>query len=242
MFLSTTIATFALALTGAQAKNITCPIMGGPVTKDSITTEYNGARFGYCCPGCKDGFEKNPKQALSAAAKNGSAVGVFLFDPVSHKRLDAAKAKGGFSDFQGIRYYFESKENKKAFDKSAKEAAATPAKEALFCPVSKETIESYAKASGYADYEGVRYYFCCAGCDAPFLKDPAKLAPNAADKVHVPAAISAKASGSAGGHAEHAFACKHCGKTIKAAGEADMAKTCDVCACKKSNQACHPGK
>ncbi|MCB0824974.1 MAG: YHS domain-containing protein [Armatimonadetes bacterium] len=42
----------------------------------------------------------------------------------------------------------------------------------------KEKIESHANAAGYADFEGTRYYFCCAGCDATFAENPAKYAAN----------------------------------------------------------------
>ena len=44
-------------------------------------------------------------------------------------------------------------------------------------PVSKKAAE----ASGlFRDYEGQRYYFCCAGCGPAFDSDPAKYAANMA--------------------------------------------------------------
>ncbi len=46
----------------------------------------------------------------------------------------------------------------------------------LTCPVMKSAIPSEAKAAGYSDYKGKRYYFCCEGCKPMFDKDPAKYA------------------------------------------------------------------
>ena len=40
-------------------------------------------------------------------------------------------------------------------------------------PVSKKTAEA---AGLFRDYEGQRYYFCCAGCGPAFDADPAKYA------------------------------------------------------------------
>lgn len=38
------------------------------------------------------------------------------------------------------------------------------------CPVLKGNIDKNV----YVDYKGQRIYFCCAGCDAEFKKDPEK--------------------------------------------------------------------
>ncbi len=44
----------------------------------------------------------------------------------------------------------------------------------LWCPVMDQEVESAEKAVGYQDVDGVRYYFCCAGCPEPFKEDPNK--------------------------------------------------------------------
>ena len=44
-------------------------------------------------------------------------------------------------------------------------------------PVSKKTAEA---AGLFRDFEGQRYYFCCAGCGPAFDSDPAKYAANLA--------------------------------------------------------------
>ncbi len=44
----------------------------------------------------------------------------------------------------------------------------------LFCPVMQVEIASEGDAVGHYDYEGVRYYFCCAACPDRFQADPDK--------------------------------------------------------------------
>lgn len=193
MLLTTLVATASVAIAQAPAAPINCPITLQPIVKGMAVTDYNGVRFTYCCPGCDSTFVKDPQAALDKAAKAGKTVGVFLFDPVSRKPIEAEKAKGGSSDYKGVRFYFDDSSEKAAFDKEPTRFGVLPKKEALYCPVSKEAVAGYAKASGYGDYAGTRYYFCCAGCDAPFDKEPAKYAPAAADKVQAPKAQASPA-------------------------------------------------
>jgi YHS domain-containing protein len=50
-------------------------------------------------------------------------------------------------------------------------AAAAPQSQAqTICPVLGGKINKEV----YTDYKGQRIYFCCAGCDAEFKKDPDK--------------------------------------------------------------------
>ena len=46
----------------------------------------------------------------------------------------------------------------------------------LACPVMGDVVESPAEATSYADYEGVRYYFCCSSCADQFAQNPAAFA------------------------------------------------------------------
>lgn len=46
----------------------------------------------------------------------------------------------------------------------------------LACPVMGDVVVSAAESSGYADYEGVRYYFCCSSCAEKFAQNPAAFA------------------------------------------------------------------
>jgi YHS domain-containing protein len=42
----------------------TCPVMGGDINKDSFT-EYKGKKVYFCCPLCKNEFEKDPEKYIS---------------------------------------------------------------------------------------------------------------------------------------------------------------------------------
>ena len=156
-----------------QAQDMKCPVMGGPVAKNSSFVEYAGSKFSFCCPGCEGNFAKSPTKFIETQTKAGNTVGEFLFDPVSRVRLDSLKAKAS-ADFGGIRYPFASEESKKTFLANPNRYASVPSKEALYCPVGKEAVASYSKASDYVDHDGVRWYMCCAGCGGPFEKDPSK--------------------------------------------------------------------
>ncbi|MCA8998709.1 MAG: hypothetical protein KDA80_17040 [Planctomycetaceae bacterium] len=56
--------------TAAVPVNEKCPIMGGKVSEDASTVEWNGMTIGFCCDGCDDKFlalsdeEKAEKLAL----------------------------------------------------------------------------------------------------------------------------------------------------------------------------------
>ena len=181
---------------GSQAAPLSCPTMGGPVKAGQPITDFDGARFTYCCDGCDVEFAKDPMGAITKSAKAGKTVGVSLFDPISMKRIDSEKAKGGSSDFRGIRFFFATEDEKAMFDKEPKKFGKMPKMEALYCSVMGSPVKSYAKASGYADYEGTRYYFCCAGCDVKFAAEPAKYADLAKEYVKKPATMNVeKAAG-----------------------------------------------
>lgn len=155
---------------------LTCPVMGGSVALPDATTktrDVQGVRYAFCCPMCEKSFDKQPAKFTAAPKNKAKAVGVFLFDPVTTKRLDA-KAAVATSVYDGVLYPFASPANKSTFDKSPKQYATRLAKELLFCPVSDEVVKDYASASDYSDYNGERIYMCCPGCKEPFDKEPTK--------------------------------------------------------------------
>jgi YHS domain-containing protein len=53
---------------------------------------------------------------------------------------------------------------------AAEPKAAAAGKPQTTCPVLGGNVNKQV----YADYKGKRIYFCCAGCDAEFKKDPEK--------------------------------------------------------------------
>lgn len=48
----------------ATIKQTTCPVMDGAINKN-IFTEYKGKKVYFCCPSCKDVFEKDPEKYVS---------------------------------------------------------------------------------------------------------------------------------------------------------------------------------
>lgn len=187
-----------VAVAFGQVQALKCPVMGSAIAKDSPVVEHNGTRFQFCCAGCDANFSKSPEEFLKTQRKAGNTVGLFLFDPVSRMRLDLAKAKATV-DHQAVRYPFESPANKAAFLKDPARYATAPAKEALYCPVGKEAVPTYSKASDYVDHDGVRWYMCCAGCGGPFEKDPQKYLFAGIEK-HVRSVGQSDHSGHGSGH------------------------------------------
>lgn len=64
--------------------NQTCPIMGGKVTSDGGTVEWNGKLIGFCCPGCEPKWEKltdNQKTEKLAEASHNTEGDAAFADP-----------------------------------------------------------------------------------------------------------------------------------------------------------------
>jgi YHS domain-containing protein len=186
------IVTLLATLVITQAKPLACPIMGGPGNTKGAYSDYNGVRVYYCCAGCDTKFEADPKKVSVDAAKKGMVWGASLFDPVSGNRLQPDKAIKETAEFNGVRFYFESAEDKAKFDADPKKYGTLPEKESLFCPVEKEAIANYGKAFRYVDYSGVRYYFCCGGCPEKFAANPTAFVDNAKDHVKAPGVATEK--------------------------------------------------
>ena len=167
---------FPASVRAEDAGSTSCPVLHNTiekVTKDTQFSDYKGSRYYFCCDGCKPKFDQDQVKFLKDEKNKGKVIGVSLFDPVTTKRIESEKAKA-HSDYNGIRYYFAKEDDQKSFDKAPKKYATQPKKELLFCPVSNEIVESYAKASDYSDYKGMRYYFCCDGCKPKFDKESDK--------------------------------------------------------------------
>lgn len=182
---------FAMLVTVSlpDGKPLSCPIGGEPASEKVSTVDYKGVRYSFCCDGCVGKFAKDPTAGIKAGSKSAGPIGTFMFDPVSRIAILPANAKAT-TDFDHVRYYFSSKENLDAFKKSPAKFAAAPAKEVLRCPVADEKLDGYAGAYAYGDYQGVRYYICCAGCAPKFAKTPEKFAPAMAKYVAAPAGLT----------------------------------------------------
>ena len=159
-----------------QESPLVCPVTGSAVRLPGAATktrDVQGVRYAFCCPMCEKSFDKQPAKFTAVPKDKTKAVGVFLFDPVTTKRL-GVKTAVATSVYDGVLYPFASGANKTTFDKSPRRYATRPAKELLFCPVSDEVVKDYASASDYSDYNGERIYMCCPGCKEPFDKEPTK--------------------------------------------------------------------
>jgi Cu(I)/Ag(I) efflux system membrane fusion protein len=85
-----------------------------------------------------------------------------------------------FTDYNGMRIYFccpscdaEFKADPEKYLKQMRDAGVEPeqlAKPQTLCPVMGGEINKEI----YTDYNGMRIYFCCAGCDGEFKADPEK--------------------------------------------------------------------
>jgi YHS domain-containing protein len=159
---------------------LVCPVMGNAVAAPAdLVVRYNGIEFHLCCDGCDDRFIAAPEQFIEAASEGNAAIGVFLFDPVTGNRVVAGDAKAT-RVHQGILYAFESPESATRFDAAPRDLARSASREGASCPVMKTPIKNPALASGFADHAGVRFYFCCPGCETDFAKDPAAFSAAAA--------------------------------------------------------------
>lgn len=170
----------ALATLSQAAEPPVCPVMHGKTPADAISTTYRGLLVRFCCAGCDHEFLNAPEKYLTESAEKGLVVAEALFSPISGKRVSEPKFS---SDYRGTRYPFLSADEKKEFEDAPELHTLAPDKEVLTCPVMGNKLKSHAEASGYVDHAGVRYYFCCDGCDTQFLAEPEKFAKAAAKHV-----------------------------------------------------------
>ncbi|MFZ4506873.1 MAG: hypothetical protein ACOYON_04160 [Fimbriimonas sp.] len=186
----TTLLLLSLALVGrAFADDLVCPVLHRSIEANSKVVHYGGLLLKFCCDGCDTTLLQAPQKYLSEAAAKKLVVAESLFDPISKSRIAPQDAKAT-TDYQGVRYYFASIDAKASFDQTP--AASAPDRECLTCPVMKNAIADASAASGYADFEGVRYYFCCAGCETKFATNPAEYAKGVASAVRPVARAAAK--------------------------------------------------
>jgi YHS domain-containing protein len=187
-------------LGAAPADGLKCPVMGSNAPAAGSATDYNGVRYRYCCGGCEGMFKEDPAKALKSERVKGLTLGAALFDPVSGKRVTLTNAKGGTSDYHGVRFHFLNAGNKSKFEADPKKYGTMPEKEAMYCPVLKIEMKNYYGANSFVDHEGVRYYLCCDGCYGSMKSNATAFVGNASRYVKSPKALSvsaelAKASG-----------------------------------------------
>ena len=150
-----------------------CPIMGGKIDR-SVYADHDGKRVYFCCDGCPADFKKDPAKYI----KSMEDAGIVLEKP----QTTCPVMKGGkidkalFVEHEGQRVYFccggcpeTFKKDPAKYMTALKEQGITLEKVQTTCPVNGDKIDKKV----YADHEGQRIYFCCAGCVGKFKKDPA---------------------------------------------------------------------
>ena len=189
MIITAIMAAVAIGFT-APADTLNCPVMGSPANP-KMALEYAGMRVEFCCKGCDTTFAKEPGKFMTASAKKDGAAGDFLFDPVTGKRIDTKEAKFK-AVHKGVRYSFESEANLAAFNADPAKFTTAPEKDSLTCAVTGETVSAYSEAAGYVDFNGTRYYVCCAGCLPALAKDTKTIVAAGKAKAGAPKAVAAK--------------------------------------------------
>jgi len=85
--------TDGVVLEDASTAQTKCPVMGGEIDK-SIFVDYDGKRVYFCCAGCKDTFNEDPKKYVDQL----EAEGVTL-ESVSKSPCEKEKKKCGGCPF-----------------------------------------------------------------------------------------------------------------------------------------------
>jgi YHS domain-containing protein len=168
---------------------ITCPISGNVPLPDSPMVDYNGARFTLCGPNCVTKFMTGTAKVMATISRSGRVTGEFLFDPVSRFRAEKSRNFIEYSDYNGVRFTFDSKENKKAFDENPRLYGTWPVRECLTDAVTGRALKNYDAAIAYADYVGVRYYFGDVSSQASFMSKPSDFAPAVSNAIRLPQSI-----------------------------------------------------
>jgi xanthine dehydrogenase accessory factor len=113
---------------------------------------------------------------LASSQHGGTAQGVAI-DPICHMEVEIATATY-YSEYEGVDYYFCCAGCKRTFD-AEPEAYITihhpelesPRPAIAIDPICQMEVE-IATAKYHSTYEGVEYYFCCAGCKRTFEGNP----------------------------------------------------------------------
>jgi len=127
----------------------------------------------------RDGEKAEIPEEVTCAVMTGNKVSV-----------KDATAKGMFADYEYSRYYFCCAGCPAAFNKEPEKFAKSasvplsliPLPETIPCAVMsdhKANIKEATEKKLFADHNGRRYYFCCAGCLPAFNKEPEKFAKSA---------------------------------------------------------------
>ncbi len=152
-----------------------CPVMGESIDF-SVKTDTKDGPVYFCCKDCIKKFKANPEKYAKKVAEQRKAVAAMpkaqVTCPVTGKPID----KKVFIEHNGEKVYFCCPDCAPKFKKDPKKYAAKLADSYTYqtkCPVMGGDIDPTTFTTLP---DGRKVFYCCAGCDKPFLKDPAKYA------------------------------------------------------------------
>lgn len=152
-----------------------CPVMGDSIDF-SVKLDTRLGPVYFCCKGCIKKYRAKPAKYAKDAAKQRKAVAalpkVQVTCPISGKPTDSKI----FVKHQGEKVYFCCEGCSEKFKKEPKKYEAKLADSYTYqtkCPVMGGDIDPTAFSTLP---DGRKVFYCCPGCDKPFLKDPAKYA------------------------------------------------------------------
>lgn len=130
-------------------------VCGMTVSKDkAVVTAHNNRRLYFCSEACRDKYLASPGEYE------------MNYDYVGGKVMRQKDMKHS-STFEGMPLYFESAENKVAFDKDPGAYVHD------MCPVTGKVFLR-KEAGAKLERDGKTYYFCCESCMKKFKADPKK--------------------------------------------------------------------
>lgn len=150
-----------------------CPIMGEPINLAISVATDDGPVF-FCCKGCIAKFEKNPEKYAAEFAEQRKALAhrakVQVTCPVTEEPVD----KKFFVESDGKKVYVCCKGCVRKYERDPAKYASALANSYTFqtkCPVMGGEIDPTVFTQLPT---GETIYYCCAGCDKPLRKNPAK--------------------------------------------------------------------
>jgi len=152
----------------AKYLTATCPVMGGEASKLTATySQYDGVAYYFCCDGCQEKFDKEPKKYIGKATEQSQ----------EHNHSDAtmAGAKATGHTCAGTAG---------GTSTSGHSCSAASASCSATCPGMKASAElvsdpvcgmQFGPSIGTKmTYKDTDYHFCSEKCKVTFEKDPEK--------------------------------------------------------------------
>lgn len=144
-----------------------CPVMGGEANKLTATySNYDGVAYHFCCAGCKEIFEKEPKKYIGKAQKKSEIHG--------HSEMNFGAATGsdvmGNTGYMGCSSTGSEKDQKGHSCGMSHKSDATKGSAGMADPVCGMKVSS--KDGVHSEFHGKEYYFCSTQCQEKFEKAP----------------------------------------------------------------------